>query len=404
MNKISRKIILYLIIFLISAIFIFGILYKKISTLEYTPIPEQYELDIEKVIIQPGDVLALVFAQTRLSSQDSGAILQELRKYMKLSRCMPNDFFEILYSKDTGEWTHFWYYPSGSDFYSLKKLPDGQIVSSKKSLPITSEEVFATGTIETSLWEAMAAQNIPADLILSFADIFAWKMDFLTDTRKDDTFKVIYNVKTVSKKNTAVSSDIIAAQYKTGSTTYNAIYFTTNRGTSGFFDEEGSSVKSAFLKAPLQFRRISSHFTTARRHPILKYVRPHLGIDYAAPTGTPVSSIADGTVTKAQYNGGFGHYVEIRHANGYVTSYGHLSKYGRGIKRGVRVSQGQIIGYVGSTGLSTGPHLDFRIKKNGRFFNFLTMKQPPTTKLHGEDKTNFLNYAETVLKRLNEEQ
>ncbi|GHT41101.1 hypothetical protein AGMMS49921_03630 [Endomicrobiia bacterium] len=235
----------------------------------------------------------------------------------------------------------------------------------------------------------MASQDIPINIILSFADIFAWQIDFLADTRQGDTFSILYEVKRVNKTNELLTSNIIAAQYKTASKTYKAFYFKTKNGTSGYFDETGKSLKSAFLKAPLQFRRVSSHFSTGRMHPILKCIRPHLGIDYAAPIGTPVSSVGDGIVVKAGGNRGFGNLVVIKHPNGYETYYGHLSKYGKGIKEGTRVKQEQVIGYVGMTGLATGPHLDFRIKLNGNFFNYMTIKQPPTTILRGEDKKEF---------------
>ncbi|MCL2799696.1 MAG: peptidoglycan DD-metalloendopeptidase family protein [Endomicrobia bacterium] len=400
MNKILIKIIFYIAVLILASTLIFGIVYWKISKLEYTPMPADYDLNIEKVVISQGDIFALTLEKTRLSKENAAEITKELKNSINLGKLIPGDFYEIVYSP-SGEWTHFWYYPqgNGADFYSLKKSEDGSIISAKKTLSSSVEIVKASGTIESSLWNAMSAEKIPDNVIMDFADIFAWQMDFLTDTRKGDTFKVVYESGIITKKNTKLKSErpqILAAEYKTSSKTYNAFYFKTKNGERGYFDNDGKSVKSAFLKAPLQFRRISSHFTTGRFHPILKYVRAHLGIDYAAPAGTPVSSIGDGTVTKAQRNGDYGNYVEIKHSNGYVSSYGHLSKYGRGIKRGVRVNQGQIIGYVGSTGLSTGPHLDFRIKKDGKFFNYLKMKQPPVTTISGEDKKEFEKFVKEV--------
>ncbi|MDR2251846.1 MAG: M23 family metallopeptidase, partial [Endomicrobium sp.] len=234
------------------------------------------------------------------------------------------------------------------------------------------------------------------DVIRAFADIFAWQMDFLTDTRQGDSFKIVYEIENVKKRETKLSSRVIAAEYKTSSNSYKAFYFKTKNGTEGYFDEKGKSVKSAFLKAPLQFSRISSFFTEKRFHPILKITRPHLGIDYAAPSGTPVSSIGGGIVLKAHYSGGFGNLVIIKHANGYETYYGHLSKYAKGIKAGSKVKQGQVIGYVGMTGLATGPHLDFRIKLNGKFFDYLKMKQSPSIALSGIDKINFENNIKDI--------
>lgn len=399
-NKFGRPYIYIITIILTAAVYT-AILYVKINQLVFHPEPDEYIMDIEKTEIVYGDSMDLALKRTRLQESDKTDLKKEFRTLgFNIGKIKAGDFFEIVYSTSTGEWINFWYYPEGDSFYSINKSSHGVIQSAKKNLGKNRSDYSKSGTITSSLWNAMAAQDVPANTILDFADIFAWQMDFLTDTRKGDTFKVIYEIESVSKKSKRLSSRIMAAQYKSGSRIYNAIFFETANGSSGYFDEEGKSVKSAFLKAPLQFRRISSHFTTARNHPILKYVRPHLGIDYAAPTGTPVSTIADGVVTMAQWNGGFGNYVEVKHANGYVTGYGHLSKYGKGIKKGVRVKQGQVIAYVGSTGLSTGPHLDFRIKKNGKFFNFLTMKQPPTTALSGRDKTEFLSYAANILAEL----
>lgn len=402
MNQKFGRIYIYIIVFIVTAAAYSWILYSKISKLEFKPMPPEYIMDIEKTVINYGDSMDLSFKQTRLSDNDRTEIKKELTKAgFKIGKIKAGEFYEIVYSTASGEWTNFRYYQEGDAFFSLKKQDDGSVESSKNFLSRNKTDYSMSGTINSSLWGAMAGQDVPANIIMSFADIFAWQMDFLTDTRKGDTFKVIYQIESVNKKETKLSSRILAAQYKTGSKIYNAIFFEKADGSYGYFDENGKSLRSAFLKAPLQFRRISSHFTTARKHPILKYVRPHLGIDYAAPSGTPVSAIGDGVVTKAQYdNKGMGNMVIIRHANGYETYYGHLSKYGRGIRKGVRVNQGQIIGYVGSTGMSTGPHLDFRIKKDGKFFNFLTMRMPPTTSLSGKDKENFNSYKEAILAEL----
>jgi murein DD-endopeptidase MepM/ murein hydrolase activator NlpD len=167
-----------------------------------------------------------------------------------------------------------------------------------------------------------------------------------------------------------------------------------------YYDCDGNSVRRVFLKSPLNYRRISSYFSNRRFHPILKTYRPHHGVDYAAPTGTPVVSIGDGRVTKAGWNGGMGNYVEIRHNNIYTSCYGHLSRYGRGVRGGVRVKQGQIIGYVGSTGLSTGPHLDFRVKKYGSYVNPLTIDYPRGEPVGEERKEAFFAKRDLVLKGL----
>ncbi|MCL2390876.1 MAG: hypothetical protein FWC88_05565, partial [Endomicrobia bacterium] len=274
MNKILIKIIFYIAVLILASTLIFGIVYWKISKLEYTPMPADYDLNIEKVVISQGDIFALTLEKTRLSKENAAEITKELKNSINLGKLIPGDFYEIVYSP-SGEWTHFWYYPqgNGADFYSLKKSEDGSIISAKKTLSSSVEIVKASGTIESSLWNAMSAEKIPDNVIMDFADIFAWQMDFLTDTRKGDTFKVVYESGIITKKNTKLKSErpqILAAEYKTSSKTYNAFYFKTKNGERGYFDNDGKSVKSAFLKAPLQFRRISSHFTTGRFHPILK--------------------------------------------------------------------------------------------------------------------------------------
>ncbi len=391
-----KKFSLYILLFFI-ALFI-GCTSDNME-IDITKVPE-----VETIVIQPGDVFGKTFEQTKLSKQESLKILAELKKYININKCKPNEFYEITYSTDTTTeetWTNFKFFPEGQYFYSIDKSTDNVITSEKLELQTTSQTFEVSGTIESSLWESMSNSEIKPAIILNYADMFAWHIDFLTDCRPGDTYKLIYEVKTLEKKDTVLSSEIIAGQYITATSTNTAIRFTNSKGDEGYFDENGKSVKSAFLKAPLQFKRISSYFTKKRFHPILKYYRAHEGIDYAAPIGTPVSAVGDGTVTKSQYSGGYGNLVIIKHPNGYETYYGHLSKYGKGIKKGVRVKQGQVIGYVGSTGLSTGPHLDFRIKKNGSFFNYLTMKMPPTYTLTGKDKEDFDLYKQELINKLN---
>ena len=183
---------------------------------------------------------------------------------------------------------------------------------------------------------------------------------------------------------------------------YYAVFY-ENDDVSGYWDLEGNNVKKAFLKAPLSFSRISSKFTYARKHPIYKTVRPHTGVDYAAPMGTPVMAIGDGVVTFKGYKGGGGHTVKIKHNSTYTSAYLHLSKYGKGIAEGVRVTQGQVIGYVGSSGSSTGPHLDFRIWKNGTPIDPLKMESPPTEPIPANARTEFDSVKTVMVKILNEE-
>jgi len=249
---------------------------------------------------------------------------------------------------------------------------DGALVAGVSDVEIKTRVKTAAGKVQGSLFNSMLAKGLQVPLILDFTDAFSWTVDFNTDTRNGDEYTALWE-ENYTASGEITSQDLLAASYKgaeNGSTTY-AFYFEDD-----FYDETGKMSKKMFLKSPISFRnyRISSRFSYGRMHPILKIRRPHLGIDYAAPAGTPVQAVADGTVKFAGRKGGFGNFVELRHANGYTTMYGHLKSFGKGVKAGAKVKQGQTVGYVGSTGLSTGPHLDFRIKEKNKFVDFLKMK------------------------------
>lgn len=230
------------------------------------------------------------------------------------------------------------------------------------------------GVINDSLISSIGEGRERLSLALNLSDIFAWDIDFSTELRNDDTFKLI--VEELYHENEFKRyGDIIAAEFVNNGKSYRAYRFEHN-GKAGYYDDEGNRLKRAFLKAPLNFRRVSSGFSKGRFHPVLKRYRPHHGIDYAAPAGTPVSTVGDGTVAFSGYKGDYGNLVMIRHPNGYKTYYGHLSRIGKGIAPGVKVEQGEVIGYVGSTGLATGPHLHYEMRVNETPFNPLRLKIP----------------------------
>jgi murein DD-endopeptidase MepM/ murein hydrolase activator NlpD len=384
-----KKLIFYFAVFVVFGAIIFSITYYKISKLQYFPETAWYEPDIEKIVFQAGDIPAKTFSKTRIPQDEAAAIIRELAKKTDLRSVKPNDFYEVLYD-EYGKWRAVWFYPSGENFFSITKSSGGSLNAEKKTLASYTTLKQSEGIIESSLWESMSYKNVPASIIMSFTEIFESQMDFVTDTRTGDEFKVNYETAELAKKETPVSSKIISAKYKSGSKTYEAFYFKPEKNRAGYYDAKGMSVRSAFLKAPLQYKRISSHFSMARKHPILKIVRPHQGIDYAAPSGTPVSAVANGIIKSAKRSGGYGNLIIVKHKNGYETYYGHLLKYAKGIRKGVSVSKGEVIGYVGQTGTATGPHLDFRIMRYGKFFDFLSMKQQPVDLLRGQDKKKFL--------------
>lgn len=245
----------------------------------------------------------------------------------------------------------------------------------KIAIPYDRKEGKLGGVIENNLYDSLGDDGESALLGCALSDIFSWDIDFTTDLRKGDTFKVVVEELWLGGRFKRFGN-ILAAEFTNEGNTYRAFRYEGPDGRAGYYDEEGKSLQRSFLKAPLSFRRISSGFTFSRVHPILKIRRPHLGVDYVAPGGTPVSALGDGSVQFAGYKGGNGNLVIIRHPNGFITYYGHLRRIRTGIRRGARVAQGDVIGYVGSTGLSTGPHLDFRMKKGDRFVNPLGVNVP----------------------------
>ena len=253
--------------------------------------------------------------------------------------------------------------------------------------PVLTETKYADVTIRSSLWNDMLAAGAPPLLILTLSDIYAWTVDFF-GLQEGDRFRVVYDEKTCEGSVVAVDT-VRYAVFTSRGQDYPAVMFDQHDGGNIYWNEKGESMRKAFLKAPLHYSRISSGFSYARRHPITRRVQPHTGVDYAAPKGTPVVTIGDGVVTSAKYEGAGGNVVRIRHNSVYSTAYLHLSRYGSGIRAGKRVKQGDVIGYVGSTGRSTGPHLDFRVWKNGSPINPLKMQSPPAEPLKQENMEAF---------------
>lgn len=273
--------------------------------------------------------------------------------------------------------------------------PDGISVT-RVERPITSDVVRLEGVIESSLFGAVDAAGGNPDLAVRVAQIYQWDIDFFRDLRQKDHFVVVAERQEIDGEFYAWGT-IYAARFVNRDRVLNAMVYPDNDGLLGYFDLEGHPLRKQFLRSPLKFSRVTSRFSMNRFHPVLKRNMPHYGVDYGAPTGTPAHVTADGTVIFAGRKGGGGNMVTVRHTNGYETNYLHLSRFGKGIRRGVRVTQGQVIGYVGSTGLSSGPHLDYRVQLNGRWINPLSISSPPVKPLVEERLQRFLAHALAVL-------
>lgn len=269
------------------------------------------------------------------------------------------------------------------------------IVGRREPRPVERELRVVRGTIASSLFEAVSAAGETDDLALALADLFQWDLDFHREVQPGDTFSVLCE-RLQADGRTVGYSPIVAASYTGSGRTFTAFRFAPDGAPPGYYDAQGRALRKLFLRAPLKLSRITSRFSKSRMHPVLGKRLPHWGVDYGAPVGTPVMVTAGGSVSFAGVRGGGGKTVEVRHAGGYVTAYLHLSRYAAGIRPGARVEQGQIIGYVGSTGLSTGPHLDYRVTQGGRYINPLTLGRDPSPPLPEAELPRFEAWVERV--------
>jgi len=325
--------------------------------------------------IQAGDTLYESLIREGISAAEILSLEEKIKSVVDFSYLPIGSEYSLKYNPE-GKVTEFTYKPNPIDVYYID-IP----TSDSEDLKVTKEEVYIEvvrleGKIEYSLYESMLECANSPQLALQLAEMFAWQIDFLTECREGDTFKIL--VEKQYRGDFYRWGKTLAAKYKGELLSeHTAILFEDPSGHIDYYTEEGKSLRKAFLRAPLNYKYISSYFSKNRLHPILRIWRPHLAIDYAAPTGTPISTIGDGTVIYVGWdNNGYGNYIKIRHPNNYISDYGHLSRFAKGLKKGQKVKQGEIIGYVGSTGLSTGPHLDFSISKNGERVDFLKLKLP----------------------------
>jgi murein DD-endopeptidase MepM/ murein hydrolase activator NlpD len=305
----------------------------------------------------------------------------------------------VFQSPDSMRQAEFFIYESSNTGYVVFQLNDSLLTYFGEK-DVQTRLKMAAGSIESSLWNSMTRKNLSPVLALDMSDIYAWTIDFF-GIQKGDKFKVFYDEEFVEGKPIGIGT-IHAVQFNhMGKDNFAFLY--NQNGKPDYFDEEGKNLRKAFLKAPLRFSRISSRFSYSRMHPVLRIRRPHLGVDYAAPRGTPVQSIGDGVVIKKAYQkGGGGNYLRIKHNSVYTTTYMHLSGYARGIRSGSRVRQGDVIGYVGSTGLASGPHLDFRITKNGHAMDPLKVKAPPGDSVKVENLVQYFMLKDSLMNKLQE--
>jgi murein DD-endopeptidase MepM/ murein hydrolase activator NlpD len=356
---------------------------------------------VHAVELRRGDNLIAALTREGLDRRASHEIAQALRGGgADLRRLRSEHTLELTRGAD-GEPIRLRYEPSPWLGFEAEPGDAGWEVRRLETAPEIRVEAVR-GEVARSLFEAVEQAGERAQLVLDLVGIFDSDFDFTADTRPGDRFRVLVE-KRYAGDLFVDYGRILVAEYVSDGRPLTGVGWEPRGGRHAFYDLEGRSLRKTFLKAPLEFTRITSGFTYARPHPILGGTRPHLAIDYAAPIGTPVRAVADGVVTAAGWNGGNGISVRLRHRAGYETMYNHLSKLGPGIRAGVRVGQRQIIGAVGSTGLSTGPHLDYRVARHGRWVNPLSEKFLPGDPIAPAERAAFLAHARTLLERLDHE-
>lgn len=362
----------------------------------------KFGLDVDSFIVEQGKVKNNQYLSQILNEKGVGMgtidkIAKKSKSVFDVRKIKSGENYSFFFAKDSAKTAKYFVYENSATEYIVYELFDTLAVY-KGEKEIQTRLKTAQGVVESSLWKTMVDSGQDPMLALELSDIFAWTIDFFA-IQKGDRFRVIYDEQFVDSTSIGIG-EIYAVQFDHYSGPNYAFRFLQD-DRYDYFDEKGTSLRKAFLKAPLKFSRISSRFSSGRMHPVLRIRRPHHGVDYAAPKGTPVMSIGDGTVVaKAYQKNGGGNYLKIKHNSVYTTTYMHLSGYAKGITAGSRVKQGQVIGYVGATGLATGPHLDFRVAKNGSLVDPLKVKAPPVEPVKEENLARYNQVKDSLLNEL----
>jgi murein DD-endopeptidase MepM/ murein hydrolase activator NlpD len=356
---------------------------------------------IDTFVVKDGETLGGMLGKLGASQKQINQITLLPSSTFDVRTIRAGKTYYAFYQKDTTGIEKLQYYIYLASIRETIVLHFADSIQVEKQVKeIIHKERSAQAVIESSLWNAMVGNNLPIELALELSEIYAWTIDFF-GLQKGDSIRVYYDEQYVDTTRIGIGR-IYAAEFYHGKVWQEAYWFEAEN-TRNYYDSKGNSMRKAFLKAPLSYKRISSGFTYKRLHPVHKVYKPHTGVDYAAPMGTPVMTIGDGTVIQREYRGGGGNTVKIKHNATYTTAYLHLSKFADGLKVGQHVKQGQVIGYVGSTGTSTGPHLDFRVWKNGTPIDPLKMDSPPAEPIPAQLKDTFstivAGYKEKLIAR-----
>jgi murein DD-endopeptidase MepM/ murein hydrolase activator NlpD len=347
--------------------------------------------------IQRGDTVSSLLNRLNVNSGDAQSFLKEARHAQAFRQLKPGKNIQALTTQD-GELISLRYHYGGDSMLLIDKQ-EGHFKTSEQPLTLERREEMKSGLINSSLFAATDDANMPDAVAIQMADIFSTDIDFHRDLQRGDKFTVVYET-FYNKGELIKTGRILAAEFINSGKSYRTVYFQGQDGRGGYYTEDGKNLRKAFLRSPLEFSRISSGFSKARYHPVLKEWRAHKGVDYAAPTGTRVKSTADGSVAFAGRQNGYGNIVVIKHQGKYETVYGHLSGFAKGLRKGQHVNQGDVIGYVGMTGLATGPHLHYEFKVAGVQRNPLSIEVPVAIPIAANQKGEFVRATQPLIAHL----
>lgn len=353
----------------------------------------------KKVLVKKGDTLSAIFKRSSLSASTLHKIMNSSKQAKRLTRIKPGQELVITFnSNNTFKSLH--YDIDRVDSLIVEKKADSKdYVVRIESKDIDTRQQFATGTINNSLFSAGNKAGLSSSMIMQLAQLFGWDIDFALDIRKGDSFAILFEEKYIDDKKIG-NGNILSAEFVNRGKVFTAIRYTDSADHTDYYSADGLSMRKAFLRTPVDFSRISSRFSSGRKHPVLNRIRAHKGVDYAAARGTPIKAVGDGKVIFKGTKGGYGRVIILQHGSKYSTLYAHMNSYNKKMRHGTRVKQGQVIGYVGSSGLATGPHLHYEFRLNGVQRNPLTVPLPSASPIAKKYRSDFKATAETMISQL----
>lgn len=364
------------------------------------PAPEAAQPNHREVTVARGDTLSTLFAKVGLPANAVHEVLASNKQAKQFSQLKHGQVLQIELNTD-GQLASLHSKVSDLETIRLTKSANGYAFNREVTKPVV-RSAYIHGTIKSSLSASAQRAGLSHNMTMDMANIFGYDIDFAQDIRQGDEFDVIYEQKVIDGK-VVGNGNILSARFTNRGKSYSAVRYTNKQGTTSYYTADGNSMRKAFIRTPVDFARISSRFSAGRKHPILNKIRAHKGVDYAAPRGTPIKAAGDGKVLLAGRRGGYGNTVIIQHGNTYQTLYGHMQGFAKGVKTGGTVKQGQVIGYIGTTGLSTGPHLHYEFQVNGVHVDPLGQKLPMADPIAKAERQRFMQLSQPLIARMDQE-